>query len=232
MLHNANDPFLVKTFVRHRSRYKSERKKNLRNEILPKIKISSLPEIENISQFAQINLEIGSGYGDTVNHLAKTNPDNLYIASEVYIDAILSTIGKMDDENLTNIRMFTEDGRKLLAEIPDGVLSNLYLFFPDPWPKTKHHKRRIFQTEFLKLVHKKLKNDGILWTATDDDSYKEHISTVIYFDSISENRLFKWDSNNQNDFLTEPSWWKRTKYQEKAIQAGRECIFLKLDKTS
>jgi tRNA (guanine-N7-)-methyltransferase len=122
--------------------------------------------------------------------------------------------GKVESLGLQNIYFFTEDARELLERLEDKSLKHIFLFFPDPWPKKRHHKRRILNQQFLDLAFKKLEDDGSLQIATDHSSYKEHILEVS-----SSQKQFHF---KETSF---PKWWKQTKYQSKAIKEGRESSF-------
>lgn len=208
---------ILPSFTAHRSRLTKEKIHFLREDILPMYEISSYDDIKNHNH---ISIEIGSGYGDTITHLAINNPEKLFIACEVYIDAISSICNKIKEHNIQNIKIFTKDARFLLSQIPAHTIEYIYLLFPDPWPKKKHHKRRIFTVDFLKEVHRILRKYGGICIATDHDSYKEHISKVIYIQDFME-----WNALTPEDFTKPPLWWKKTKFQIKAEVDDRTPIF-------
>jgi tRNA (guanine-N7-)-methyltransferase len=194
----------------------SEQKKFLKEEFLVKFE-ASINEINSSAR--DIVLEIGSGNGETAVNFALKNPNTLYVACEVFLDGLIQTAGKIFNANITNVRFFTKDARSFLSDIKDGSVSHIFLFFPDPWPKKRHHKRRIVSQKFLELAYKKLKNGGSLLIATDHPSYSEHIN-----EAGKLQKLFLFSSE---DF---PSWWVKTKYQNKALLEGRESIFFQLQK--
>ncbi len=213
---------LIPSFVGQRSRITKNRLLALQEIILPKYQISSY---EDIKTFNNIHIEIGSGYGDTITHLALQNPDALFIACEVYIDAISAICRKIEEESLQNIRIYKADARELISTIPNGLVNGVYLLFPDPWPKKKHHKRRIFSNSFLADINRVIAEDGKMFVATDHDSYKEHICQVIYHQSYMQ-----WIAESPEDFTQPPAWWIQTKYQAKAIIEGRKCTFFTMQK--
>jgi len=211
---------ILPSFTSHRSRIKGEKLEILKHEILPKYEITSFFDVQH---FNKIHIEIGAGTGDTVSHLAKQNPDILFIACEVYIDGISGICNKVQSQNLTNVRIYTQDARILLNQIPNNTLECLYLLFPDPWPKKKHHKRRIVTQEFIQEISHILRKDGRLFIATDHDSYKEHICQVIY-----KQNYMDWIAEKPEDFTQEPTWWTKTKFQKKAEESGRVPVFFTL----
>jgi tRNA (guanine-N7-)-methyltransferase len=167
---NFEEKEFLPSFARQRIRgASSDRKKFLQDEFIPK-RIAK-PETKG-----EVVFEIGSGNGETAVNYASLNPHISYIACEVFLDGVLQMAGKALDKNLQNISFFMEDARDLLSKMPDESIKAVFLFFPDPWPKKRHHKRRILNLQFLEIVHKKLAKDGNLMVATDHPSYKLHIN--------------------------------------------------------
>ena len=208
----------IKSFTTHRSRIKGEKLVNLKTNSLPRWEIKHFNEIET---GGGVSLEIGSGFGQTVSHLAQTNPQTQFIACEVFIDGISAICSKIEENALQNIRIYKNDARILLEEISNGRLESIYLLFPDPWPKKKHHKRRILTDEFLAEIKRVMKPRGKLWIATDDHSYQEWMIEVF-----QNQRHLIWE--NERDYLREPAWWVKTKFQMKAEEAGRISNFFVL----
>ncbi len=125
-------------------------------------------------------LEIGFGMGDTLLHYAKANPDVLYLGMEVHPPGIARVLREIENQNLTNIRVIQGDAVQILkSHFPDDSLMRINLFFPDPWPKKKHHKRRIVRFEFASLVAQKLKPQGLFHLATDWEDYAQSMSAVM-----------------------------------------------------
>lgn len=125
-------------------------------------------------------LEIGFGMGKSLATMAEKMPNRNYIGIEVHRPGVGSLLNEVANANLTNIRIFNTDAIEVLNQsIPDHSLDGLMLFFPDPWPKKKHHKRRIVQPEFAQLVWKKLKSGGIFHMATDWQNYAEHMLEIM-----------------------------------------------------
>lgn len=177
--------------------------------------IFAIESIKNLNPNCLNVLEIGCGSGDTAVHFAELNPDCFYIASDVYLDGLISASKKMIDKNITNIKFWQQDARLLLENA--SYLDYIFLFFPDPWPKNKHHKKRILNVEFLELAKKALKPSGKILTGTDHPSYKKHIETLA-----KTQTLF---SINQ---INAPEWWVETSYQAKAKNAGRGSYFFEI----
>jgi len=125
-------------------------------------------------------LEIGFGMGDSFVDMAIAAPEKNFIGIEVHLPGVGRMLNRTETENVSNIRCYKEDAVEILNDcIEDGALSTLQLFFPDPWHKKRHNKRRIVQPEFAQLVRRKLKTGGTFHMATDWENYAEHMIEVM-----------------------------------------------------
>lgn len=132
------------------------------------------------SNHAPIILEIGFGMGSSLVAMAKHSPDYNFIGIEVYRPGIGAALIELEKQQLTNVKIFSADAVEILTNnIPDKSLTKVLLFFPDPWPKRKHHKRRIVNESFLNLLAQKIKPGGIFHMATDCDDYMQHAYRLI-----------------------------------------------------
>jgi tRNA (guanine-N7-)-methyltransferase len=132
-------------------------------------------------------LEIGFGMGQSLVTQAKNHPENHYIGVEVHKPGVGSLLLQIQKEKINNIRIFCCDVIDVLKNsISDHSLDKVQIFFPDPWPKKRHHKRRLIQSDFIKLIYQKLKSGGILHIATDWEDYYQYILEVI-----NQSELFK-----------------------------------------
>lgn len=132
------------------------------------------------NQTAPLAVEIGFGMGNTLFNYAKKYPAINFIGIEVYQPGIVSLFRQLQAEPLDNIRIYNTDAVEILKQtIPDHSLVKLLIFFPDPWQKTRHHKRRLIQPEFVRLAQQKLQPGGLLHIATDWQNYAEHIIAVM-----------------------------------------------------
>ena len=127
-----------------------------------------------------VTLEVGFGNGDSLLEMAIQQPKQNFLGIEVYEAGIGRLINEANKHQLSNLKIIKEDAVEVLQNhIPDDSLSKFQLFFPDPWHKKRHHKRRIIQTSFLDILTKKLKTDGIVHIATDWEDYAEHIMETL-----------------------------------------------------
>lgn len=168
-------------------------------------------------------LEIGCGTGETLVFLAETHPENDYIGVEVYRPALGRLLQAIHKRSLNNVRLFANDVVRLLSHrIPERTLEAIYLFFPDPWPKRKHHKRRLIQPGIVGMFRKVLSEHGRLFIATDWDDYAAHIQKVM----AQETGL----SNLAGDavYAPRPRWRPLTRYESRARKLGhkiRELVY-------
>ncbi len=129
---------------------------------------------------APLVLEIGSGMGETTARIAAQRPDTDFIAVEVHGPGVGGLLKLVDREQLKNVRVIRHDALEVLEKmIPDGALAGIHLFFPDPWPKKRHHKRRLVQPAFAALAARKLAPGGTLHAATDWQDYADHMLAVL-----------------------------------------------------
>ena len=169
--------------------------------------------------YSRTILEIGFGNGENIINLAKENLNNLYIGSEVYLAGIGHLIGNIKKDNLSNIKIINGDVRCFLEEVKQPLFDEIVIICPDPWPKLKHHKRRMINDEFLKLIYPTIKAKGNLCISTDWENYAESINDVLKNSKIFVNK------NLVSNTVSTP-----TKFQKKAITEGRKIFSFKVKK--
>ena len=207
------------SFVQRKGRITKSQEDNLK--FLHRYHITSHAQILlDKSNFKKIILEIGFGNGENLINLAKENSQNLYIGSEVYMAGIGQVLGAINANELTNIRLITGDIRLLIDKINESVFDEVLIICPDPWPKLKHHKRRMINSEFLDSIYKVLNSDGHLFMSTDWENYAESIN-----ESINQNSDFKILNSSPYENIT------LTKFQQRAIEEGRKIYPFSLKKT-
>ena len=168
-----------------------------------------------------IIIEIGFGNGENTLALAKANPGTLYLASEVYIAGIGYLLGEIIKNDIQNIKLISGDIRLFIEQINKPIFDDILIICPDPWPKLKHHKRRMINSKFLKLAHSVIKNNGNLFMSTDWEDYAQSIEETI-LDSNGYKRL-KSSSYEKLEL---------TKFQKRAVEEGRKIYTFTLKKVS
>ena len=173
-----------------------------------------LPESNKLTSLTnnheKVILEIGFGNGDNTTFLASQNPNALIIAAEVYLSGIGSLLASISEHSFTNIKIFDKDVRELLLQVDQEIFDEVYIICPDPWPKARHHKRRLVQHEFLKLLAKVLKKNGTVYISTDWDNYAESMQEEI--ERTKDDFEFKKISNEGMPV---------TRFQKRAMNEGR-----------
>jgi tRNA (guanine-N7-)-methyltransferase len=125
-------------------------------------------------------LEIGSGMGETTSEIARAHAELEFVAVEVHGPGIGSLLNRIEKDGIRNLRVVRHDAVEVLERmVGDGSLAAIHLFFPDPWPKKRHHKRRLIQPALVSLLATKLKAGGVVHAATDWPDYAEHIEQVF-----------------------------------------------------
>ena len=174
----------IRSYVLRQGRTTPAQKRAL-EELLPKYGIPFSDQ--KISSPRQLVLEIGSGMGETTIQIAKAHADVDFVAVEVHGPGVGSLLNAVEREGLKNIRLIRHDAIDVLEHmVADDSLAAIHLFFPDPWPKKRHHKRRMVQPEFAALAAAKLKQGGILHAATDWPEYAEHMHEVLSREPLLE----------------------------------------------
>jgi tRNA (guanine-N7-)-methyltransferase len=168
-------------------------------------------------------LEIGFGMGETTAKIAQTLPDCDFLAAEVHTPGVGALLKLIEELALTNIRIIQHDVVEVLQNmLADASLDGVHIFFPDPWHKKRHHKRRLIQAEFVQLLCSKLKTGGYLHVATDWQEYAEWVLEVL----SAEPQL----QNTAADYAEKPSYRPLTKFENRGIKLGHgvwDLIFIR-----
>ncbi len=166
-------------------------------------------------------VEIGFGGGEHLAEQARLHPDITFIGCEPYINGVAGLLAAIEHSQLSNTQIFDGDGRLLLERLPDNSVERLFILFPDPWPKTRHHKRRIISTASLALFYKKLQPSGMLRLVTDHEDYGTWmLEHLLAFGKLT------WTAKRHTDWDTPSADWVPTRYQAKAAAEGRMPLFL------
>ncbi|MEO3427740.1 tRNA (guanosine(46)-N7)-methyltransferase TrmB [Pelagibius sp. CAU 1746] len=169
-------------------------------------------------------LEIGFGGGEHLAWQAAHNPGTAFIGAEYFVTGVATLLGQLQEQGTeVPLRLYIGDARDLMERLPDAVLDRVFILFPDPWPKARHHKRRLIQRETLDLLARLLKDGGELRFATDDPGY---LSWALQ--RLSDHPAFAWQVAGPDDWRRRPDDWPPTRYEAKALKAGRRPAYLRL----
>ena len=209
----------IRSYVLRQGRTTPAQRRAL-EELYPKygIAFSTAP----ITSARKLVLEIGSGMGETTVAIAKAHPHVDFVAVEVHGPGVGSLLNAIEREKLTNLRVIRHDALEVLEHmIADAALAAIHLFFPDPWPKKRHHKRRLVQPEFVALAARKLAPGGIFHAATDWPDYADYMERVFAREPLLE--------RSARAFTERPT----TKFESRGRRLGhpvRDLVFRRREK--
>lgn len=218
----AYRPGDIRTFQLHRGRMRSQRQENLRR-LGPRYEVAAGgPPLDPEPLFgrrAPLVVEIGSGMGDATAAMAAADPDRDYLAVEVHPPGVAHLLGLIEAGGLTNLRVVPGDALQLLRErVAPASVAAVHAFFPDPWPKQRHRKRRLFQPGHVALLRSRLVSGGVLHTVTDWREYARVIQRTLNADPELVDAFDGW--------APRPAYRPETKYERKARAAGRASFEL------
>ncbi len=219
----------IRSYVRREGRITPAQERAL-EELWPRFGVAdSSRQIDFRAAFGRsspVILEIGFGDGQSLCDMAAANPGQDYLGVEIHrpgVGRLLMTLGA---RGIGNVRVLCDDARQAVADrICDGQLYGVHLFFPDPWPKTRHHKRRLLQPDFVEILHRKLAVGGYLHMATDWEPYAQHMMAVMTAASGFEN------SAGAGCFSPRPQHRPVTKFECRGQRLGhdvRDLVFRRL----
>ena len=208
-------------------------RQRLLDEVLPKLQVH-LPggtQLDPTSLFAhrpeRVWLEIGFGGGEHLAAQAAAHPDVGLIGCEPFIGGIARLLSLIHAQDLTNVRLFTDDARLLMQALPGGSLERIFVLFPDPWPKARHHKRRIVSSATAAEFARLLRPAGEVRLATDDMGYARAMLLAL-----RGHPGLRWQAERPSDWRERPPDWPMTRYESKALATGRACVYLRFRRTS
>ena len=216
----------IKSFVRRAGRM-SAAQQNYYTEMMPKIGIPYTPQpIELVTVYgrnAPKILEIGTGMGETTAKIADAHRDNDYLGVEVHVPGIGALCKQIAERELTNLRICAHDAVEVVRDmLPECSLDGVHVFFPDPWHKARHNKRRLIQSPFVALLASRLKPGGYFHCATDWEEYAHQMLEVL----SAEPTLV----NSSEGFAPRPDYRPLTKFENRGLRLGHgvwDVIFKK-----
>jgi tRNA (guanine-N7-)-methyltransferase len=202
----------IRTFGRTKSRTLKPAQAALLTEMLPKIAIPPGPYDPAGEGHNEIWLEIGFGGGEHLAEQAQRQPDVLLMGAEPFLNGLASVLRYVRKGCLSNVRVWPGDARELMAALPGASLARIFLLFPDPWPKTRHHKRRLVDAAFAAEAARVLIPGGRLRFATDWASYADQALEVF-----TRSPDFSWTARRADDWRLAPADHVPTRYEAKAL---------------
>lgn len=218
----------IRSYVLRQGRITSGQKKALEeswDQYALKIDDGMINPEKLFGRKAGLVLEIGFGNGDSLIKMMAEEPEKNYLGVEVHRPGVGSLIKKAAEQNLNNLKVYCEDAVTVLQEcIPDGNLECVQIFFPDPWHKKKHHKRRLIQADFVQLLIKKIKTGGKIHLATDWENYAEQMMEVLSAEKKLSNQA------GSGNYSPRPESRALTKFESRGQRLGHgvwDLIFIK-----
>jgi tRNA (guanine-N7-)-methyltransferase len=167
-------------------------------------------------------LEIGFGAGENLAWQARAHPDVGLLGAEVFINGIAQLLRRVETDDLAAVRIFQGDARDLLEALPAASIDRVFVLFPDPWPKARHHKRRLIQRDTLAQLAR-IMGDGVeLRLATDDMPYARWM-----LEQMAGHPDFIWLAEGPDDWRQRPADWPPTRYEAKAQASGDTSVYLR-----
>lgn len=211
-------------YGRRKGRPLTPRRQKLLGDILPKLRIDiAAPPTHDLKSLFEASvtdiwLEIGFGGGEHLIAQARRRPDVGFIGAEPFLNGVAKVVAQVSAHSLHNVRVLDNDVRPLMAWLPTASLGRAFILFPDPWPKRRHDGRRIVSPDLIAQLERTLRPGAMLTIASDIEPYIRGVVSVM-----QEVRSF---GVVERDVLLRPGDWAVTRYEEKALAAGRTCRYL------
>jgi len=214
----------VRSFVLRQGRMSPAQQRAL-DTLLPRLGINYAPApldfAATFGRSAPVILEIGFGMGETTAAIAAAQPQNDFLGLEVHGPGVGALLNRLDAAGLANVRVIQHDAVDVITHmIPTASLAGIHVYFPDPWPKKRHHKRRLLQPAFVHALARRLSTGGYLHAATDWDDYAQEILATFSAEPLLE--------NTAADFAERPAWRPQTKFETRGLKLGhgvRDIVF-------
>jgi len=204
----------LRSFGRIKSRPIKPRQAALMDTLLPRIRVPAEPFDPRAlaPEAREVWLEIGFGGGEHMAAQAARRPEVLILGAEPFQNGVASALRHIDEQGLTNVRVKDGDARELLSHLPDASLERVFILFPDPWPKARHHKRRLVQADVAAELARVLKPGGRLRFASD---WADYVDWSL--ERLTANPAFRWTAERAADWRVPPVDHVTTRYEEKRL---------------
>jgi tRNA (guanine-N7-)-methyltransferase len=216
----------LRSYGRRRGRAPSARQAALWQNALPRVALDlSQPVPARLGELfappaADVWLEIGFGGGEHLLWQARHNPSIGVIGCEPFHDGVIKVLSGIEEERLANVRLHADDARPLLRRLSAASIGRVFILFPDPWPKARHHKRRLVSAATLGELARVMRPGAELRIATDDAQYARWMLLTV----VGQPN-FAWTATGPADWRQRPCDWPPTRYEQKAQKAGRRCYY-------
>ena len=223
MANSDEIPTPLRTYGRIKARPIKPRQAELLDSLAPRIAIPEGPLDLAVLKpdAAEVWLEIGFGGGEHMAGQAARRPEALILGVEPFLNGVASALRHVDEAGLSNVRIRQGDAREVAAQLPSASLQRVFILFPDPWPKTRHHKRRLIQPAFVDELARVLKPGGRLRFATD---WRDYAAWTL--ERMVRSPQFRWTARRAADWRTPPDDHLTTRYEAKALG---DCAPIYLD---
>jgi tRNA (guanine-N7-)-methyltransferase len=227
----APDGHELRSFGRRHGRKFSASQERLLAEDLPRVAIDLNTAAPGQASglfgapVREVWLEIGFGGGEHLIWQAESHPDVGLIGCEPYLDGVVKVLAAVQSRKLDRIRLHADDARPLLRWLPESSISRAFVLFPDPWPKARHHKRRLISPAMVDALARVIRPGGQLRIATDIGDYAR---TALL--AMVGSPDFHWLAGSPADWRVRPADWPQTRYEQKAAAAGRRCYYLRFER--
>ena len=206
----------IRSFVLRQGRV-SNAQRRAHESLLPRFGIAYAPGPLDLGRVfgrdAPRILEIGFGMGETTAEIAASHPENDYLALEVHTPGVGSLLKEIEARGLSNLRIVQHDALEVLGHmVAEDTFDGVHIFFPDPWPKKRHHKRRLIQPPFVRLLASRVKRGGYVHAATDWEEYAQQILEVLKAEPTLE--------NTAEGFAPRPAYRPLTKFEQRGLRLG------------
>ena len=204
----------MRSYGRIKSRPIKPRQAALMDTLLPQVRCPTAPfdPAALMPGAEEVWLEIGFGGGEHMAAQAARRPEVLILGAEPFLNGVASAVRHIDEQGLKNVRVHDGDVRDLIARLPDACLTRVFILFPDPWPKARHHKRRLVQADLLAELARALKPGGRLRFASD---WADYVDWTL--ERILASPDFRWTAARADDFRRPPADHITTRYEEKRL---------------
>ncbi len=210
----------LRTYGRVKGRTLRAGRASLLDEMLPGLRVDLADPLKG--RAGETWVELGFGGGEHLAAQAARRPDVLMLGAEPFVNGVASAVRHIHDASLTNVRLHAGDGRELLAALPDRAVERVFVLFPDPWPKTRHHKRRLINPQVIAELARVMRPDGRLRFATD---WSDYVTWTL--ELLGRSPDFGWTARRAEDWRRPPADHVTTRYESKRLG---DCppVFLEL----